>query len=224
MFKCRLRAEKDLKNKMRRADVFSPFGEYMIKINDKISYIEASENPLSADIGIVRDNGTTWLFDVGNGDASFACIPGEPVNVVLSHFHQDHTGNIDRVPANEIFASNMTRKHISRGTVVTEDLYFGGVHIFPLPSSHASGSLGMEIDGQYAFVGDGLYSKCKDRFYIYNAQLVNEEIKVLKNLKAEYLLVSHLEGLVRRKDEVISELEAIYGRREKNNPEILVER
>ena len=36
-----------------------------IVINDKISYIEATDDPLSADIGIIRDSGRTWLFDVG---------------------------------------------------------------------------------------------------------------------------------------------------------------
>ena len=29
----------------------------IIKINDHISYIEASENPLSADIGVIKDGG-----------------------------------------------------------------------------------------------------------------------------------------------------------------------
>lgn len=35
-----------------------------IKINDKISYIKASENPLSADVGIINVCGATWLYDV----------------------------------------------------------------------------------------------------------------------------------------------------------------
>ena len=39
-----------------------------IKLTDKISYIAASTDPLSADIGIIRDNGVTWLYDVGNGE------------------------------------------------------------------------------------------------------------------------------------------------------------
>ncbi len=39
-----------------------------IIINDKIRYIPCSENPLSADIGIIREGADTWLYDVG-GDA-----------------------------------------------------------------------------------------------------------------------------------------------------------
>ncbi|MBQ6256877.1 MAG: hypothetical protein IJJ60_09855, partial [Clostridia bacterium] len=59
-----------------------------IKINDKISYIASSENPLSAEIGIIRDNGVTWLYDVGNGENHIPDLDGG-YNIVLSHFHQD---------------------------------------------------------------------------------------------------------------------------------------
>ena len=57
------------------------------QISDKISYIPATENPLSADIGIIRDGGQTWLFDVGNGTAAIDGLSGR-FQVVLSHFHQ----------------------------------------------------------------------------------------------------------------------------------------
>ena len=43
-------------------------------------------------------------------------------------------------------------------------------------------------------------------------------------LKAPYLLVSHFKGLVRRRDEVIAELEELYRHRDKNSPEIKVKR
>ena len=43
--------------------------------------------------------------------------------------------------------------------------------------------------------GDTLYSKARDGYYVFNAQLVKEEIAVLKGLKAPYLLVSHYKGL-----------------------------
>ena len=37
----------------------------IIKIADRISYIKATGNPLSADIGIVEGNEFIWLFDIG---------------------------------------------------------------------------------------------------------------------------------------------------------------
>ena len=49
---------------------------------------------------------------------------------------------------------------------------------------------------------------------------MKDEIAVLKKLKAPYLLVSHLKGMVRRRDEVIAELEELYDQRDKNSSEI----
>ena len=190
-----------------------------ISISEKISYIEASENPLSADIGIIRDNGITWLYDVGNGIENIANL-NEKYNVVLSHFHKDHVGNIDGLKVNEIYVSKETHRHIKKGTIVENELYIGNLHIFPLPSSHSKGCLGLEVDNTYVFVGDALYCRTKDNCYVYNAQLLKEEIEVLKKLKAPYLLVSHYKGLLRKKEQVIAELEEIYKMRVPNNPEI----
>lgn len=192
-----------------------------IKINDKISYIACSENPLSADIGIIRDNGVTWLYDVGSEKNHIAYLQ-EDYNVVLSHFHQDHIGNINRIHAKEIYASKETYEHILCGKTVCESIHIGNLHIFPLPSGHAKGCLGLEIDNTYAFVGDALYSKARDGYFIYNVQLLQKEIAVLKSLNASYLLVSHFKGFIRKKEDVIAELEMIYKMREKNAAEIKV--
>ena len=194
---------------------------YPITINDKISYIEATQDPLSADIGIIRAESGVWLFDVGNDADRIAGLIGE-YNVVLSHFHQDHAGSIDRIRVKQLYMSKETYRHIGRGTVAESDVRIGGLHIFPIPSSHTTGSLGLEVDESYAFVGDALYSKVKDGFYIFNAQLLKDEIKVLSGIKAPYFLVSHFNGLIRGKDEVIEELKEIYCMRDKNDPEIRV--
>lgn len=195
-----------------------------IKINENICCIEASFDPLSADIGIIRESGAVWLFDVGNGSFSLEELKkklsgNEKVNVALSHFHADHTGNIAEVSADEIYASKETIRHIGRGNIITEDTYFGQLHVFPLPSSHCKGSIGLEI-GEYVFVGDALYCRAKDDVCIYNAQLLKEEIRLLKTLRADKVIQSHFKGLIRRKDDVIAELEEIYRLRKANDPEI----
>lgn len=192
-----------------------------IILNDKISYIEATDDPLSADIGIIRDRGVTWLYDVGNDEKSVTGLNGS-YHIVLSHFHQDHTGNIDRVRADALYLSNETRRHIGRGTVADRDIPFGSLRIFPLPSCHAKGCLGLEIDQTWAFVGDALYSKYKDGYYLYNAQLLKDEIGVLKKLAAPYLLVSHYKGLIRNKEDVIRELETVYAMKEKDTAVIRI--
>ena len=192
-----------------------------IRISDSISYIEASEDPLCADIGIIRRDGGTWLYDVGNGEKNIAGLDGS-YHIVLSHFHADHTGNLDLVRADSLWVSRETYDHVGRGTVVREDLYTDGLHLFPLPSSHTKGCLGLEADETYAFVGDALYCRVRDGFYIYNPQLLKDEITVLGRLKSSRLLVSHFRGLVRDKGEVIEELGMIYSQREKNSPEIRI--
>ncbi len=231
-----------------------------IKISDKISFLGCSENPLSADIGIIREGGVTWLFDVGDGMKNIVPLveTGESYRVVLSHFHQDHMGNTCRIKAEEIYVSGETYKHVrkqeslcgsgisadairknenglgregiaeaegsrsvsDRCKIIAKDVMIGDLHLFPIPSSHAKGCLGLEVDGIYAFVGDALYCKARGGYGIYNAQLLRYEIAVLSRLQAPYLLVSHYEGLVRRKDEVIAELQEIYAMRYKNESEI----
>ena len=192
-----------------------------IAINEKISYIPCSENPLSADIGIIREGKDTWLYDVGSAADRIRELTGS-YHVVLSHFHQDHTGNLQWVNIRKLYVSRETQRHLGMGAVVDADIRIGRMHLFPLPSSHCKGCLGMEVDESYAFIGDALYSKFRDGCYVFNAQLVREEIAVLKKLKAPDLLVSHYAGMVRRREEVIAELEEVYSLRVGNSPEILV--
>ncbi len=192
-----------------------------IAINDKISYIPCSENPLSADIGIIREGKDTWLYDVGSVADRICGLTGS-YHVVLSHFHQDHTSNLQRLNLQKLYVSRETQRHVRMGEVVDENIRIGRLHLFPLPSSHCKGCLGLEVDETYAFVGDALYSKFRDGCCVFNTQLLQKEIAVLKKLKAPYLLVSHFQGLVRRKEEVIAELEEVYSLRAGNSAEILV--
>ncbi len=190
----------------------------------RIRYIEASDDPLSADVGIVETAGGVWLYDVGCGERALSQLPdlAGGARVVLSHFHSDHVGNVDRIPAKTVYLSAETFKHVRRGTVVRGDLYDGDVHVFPLPSCHAKGCLGLEVEETWAFVGDALYCRVKDGFYIYNAQLLKKEIEALRALRSPYLLVSHRAGLLREKEAVIEELSSIYGMKEKHAPEIRI--
>lgn len=199
-----------------------------VSINEKISYIEATDDPLSADIGIVKEDDVSWLYDIGNGERSISGLTGS-YNVVLSHFHPDHIGNIGRIRIKDLYLSKETYEYIPKDIlaacsihIVTELINIGNLHIFPLPSSHAKGSLGLEIDGVYTFVGDALYCKTKNNTYLYNAQLLKEEIDVLKCLSSPFLLVSHFSGFIRSKADVLEELETIYAMRTKDSHEILI--
>ena len=191
----------------------------LISIDDTIQVIEATEDPLSADIGIVRDRDRIWLYDVGSRPEAVAELTGE-YRVVLSHFHADHVGNLDRIKTAALYVSDQSFAHVGRGTILRQAQSFGEIRVFPLPSSHAKGCLGMEVGGKYAFVGDALYSRLREGCYVFNAQLLQEEIAVLSRLQAPWLLVSHFKGLIREREAVLRELEALYGLRDRNRPEI----
>ena len=117
----------------------------MIEIDEHIFHIKAKNEPLSADVGIIKGEKYIWIFDVGADES----VPMEliafqkPINIVISHFHPDHTGNLEHVHCNEIYLGANTFKYIKSGTVVGKDIFIDDgveLHIFPLPSSHAKGS------------------------------------------------------------------------------------
>ncbi len=190
----------------------------IIKINDRISYIKATENPLSADVGIIEGDKFIWFFDIG-ADESVPVLLNtfiKPKRAVISHFHPDHMGNFEHIELENIYLGANTFKYTKSGTVVDKDIFIDdgiGIHIFPLPSSHTKGSLGMEI-GDYAFLGDATYSTMKQGKVCYNVSVLKEEIVVLKNLSASFFLISHDKKFVRTKEEVIGKLEEIYKKRD----------
>ena len=190
----------------------------IIKITDRISYIKATEKPLSADVGIIEGDESVWIFDVGADESVPISLNkiSKPKNAVISHFHPDHMRNLEHVDLNEIYLGANTFKYAKRGTVVDKDVFIDDgitIHIFPLPSSHAKGSLGMEI-GDYAFLGDATYSTMKQGKVCYNASVLKEEIAVLENLSAKFFLISHDEKFIRPKEKIIEELEEIYKKRD----------
>lgn len=193
-------------------------------ITDRISYVPAAEKPLSADVGIIRCDDELWIFDVGSSREAAEVIESltGPKNIVLSHFHPDHAGNIGCVAYDMLYAGAYTCRKLGKGSVVDRHLYFeNGIHIFPLPSGHAKGCVGLEY-GDHAFLGDAVYSMEKDGKPVYNAGLLKELIAVLKSLQANWFLLSHKEPFAHPKAEVIMLLEGIYARRDRNEPYIFL--
>lgn len=102
----------------------------IIKLTDRIQYLQMSNDPLSADVIAVRGDRAWWIFDVGACDDAVQFInalPRIPVeeaaipvdenganlaacnnaarlakNVVISHFHRDHLLNVQRMYGGEI--------------------------------------------------------------------------------------------------------------------------
>lgn len=197
----------------------------MQKITESISYFPATESPLSADVGVIKCTDETWLFDVGSSEESAAAInaiPGQK-NVVLSHFHVDHSSNVGNVIYDALYAGKFTCQRLGMGTTVEDHLYFeNGIHLFPLPSGHSKGCVGLEYE-DYAFLGDASYSTTKDGKIVYNAGLLQELIEVLKSLCANRFLLSHSTPFAHPKAEVIAQLEEIYAHRDKHAPYIILQ-
>ena len=125
-------------------------------------------------------------------------------------------GNLEHVDLNEVYLGTNTFKYAKTGKTIDKDVFIDDgikIHIFPLPSSHAKGSVGMEI-GDYAFLGDATYSTMKKERVCYNASVLKDEILVLKNLSAKFFLVSHDEKFIKSKEDIISKLEEIYSKRD----------
>lgn len=196
----------------------------MRRITDRIAYLPASETPLSADVGIIQCDDEVWIFDVGSSDeaAAVANALEAPKNIVLSHFHPDHTGNIGRIAYDELYAGVFTCRRLGMGTEVTDHLYFrNGIHLFPLPSSHAKGCVALEYGG-YAFLGDATYSTIKENRVAYNAGVLKEMIAALKALRADWFLLSHSEPFAKPKAEVVAQLEEVYALRDRQEPYVFV--
>lgn len=64
-----------------------------IKINDRISYIPSCEKPLSSEVGIVRGDRFTYIYDTGSIPETLHFLQSLQgrCDIVISHFHGDHT-------------------------------------------------------------------------------------------------------------------------------------
>lgn len=150
-----------------------------IQVSDTIEYITSSENPLSSDVAFITGDRAIWIFDVGANDEAFEAIKSlifdsesnKDINIVISHFHRDHMGNITRIKELPVgdksvnyYVSAYTKKHCEIGTVVEDDIYFEDgvrIHIFPISSTHSKGCLCLEIGEEALFIGDSIYPSYK---------------------------------------------------------------
>ena len=100
----------------------------IVKLTDRIQYLQMSYDPLSADVIAVRGDSAWWIFDVGACDEAARFINGLPhvfadckvgenaanfeccndaaaplkKNIVISHFHRDHLLNVVRHCCGEV--------------------------------------------------------------------------------------------------------------------------
>ena len=213
----------------------------IVKLTDRIQYLQVSYEPLSADVVAVRGDSAWWIFDVGACDEAVDFINSLPrgsegsahlkKNIVISHFHRDHLLNVVRHCNGEVsldFDTLYVGSHASKvvGEIsdrekitVTSPLSFDDgvqIQILPMMNSHAKGSLALIVD-DYVFLGDATYPMVGHGTPdVYNVQILEQQIKLLKSLPPTHFCLSHKRGLVRDKTSVIQFLESVYARRQKN--------
>ena len=166
----------------------------MNRIHRRIWQLPASDNPLSADVFIIEGDGRYYVFDVGSCDEAYAAIRAleKPVTVILSHFHQDHIGNMSRLTPEATLAGARTLKHLAGGTLVDCPLTIhDGVDILvqPCVSPHAPGCLIATVDGPYTLIGDLTYA--------YPGQKQGEAkgmLRALQALDTQFFLSSHAQN------------------------------
>jgi len=201
-------------------------------IDEKISYINWSEDPLSSDVIIIKGDESTWIFDVGQADDAYEEIIGIKghKNIVLSHFHVDHIGNIKRLIEADgenisLYVSKQTYKYTNKGNVVDKPLELNDgvkIRIIPIPSSHSKGCLALEINDEYAFLGDAIYPTYRDDKREYNSQLLKAQIEVLESLRANQFYLSHDSKPFVGKKVIVLFLKSIYDKRNVNENKIII--
>ena len=234
-----------------------------IEITEAVSYIKATDNPLSADVILVEGQEYFYVFDVGNNEQVAEYLNSLPKKkrVILSHFHTDHMGNIGRINWDSVFFGANTEKYfqhyipdyavqrfaelpaalagaLGEGEPAKQYCFSRFVTVFDyvkiqdgvtldiyhMPNSHAKGSLLLQVNEEIIFTGDSLYAKEDGVFFVYNAQLLKEEIRLLKCLPGTKVFSSHEERPMKNKEAVLRFLERIYEKREKNDAYIRVGR
>ena len=183
----------------------------MKMIGNYIKHLSASNEPLSADVYLIDGNKYCYVYDVGNNDESLSIIEGISKDkvIILSHYHQDHVGNVDKLQFRELYVGNLTYETIGKGTVV-EDSYMihDGItiEIKHCPSPHVSGSLIVTINKEYTLIADLYFTR-----QVYDTALASEMLNTLESIDTKYFVVSHqVETSIFEKEYLINELKEYF--------------
>jgi len=176
-----------------------------------IRYLPASEDPLSADVFFIEGEACTYVYDVGSCEAALQALRSEekPLAVILSHFHQDHTGNIRDVPFEDLYVGTFTGKKLGMGTVVRDCLTIDDgvrLEIRHCPSPHANGSLILTVNNTYTLVGDLYYTRPGQ----VDRGLAMHMLSVLKAVDTKFIVTSHEVEKVHEKADLLRDLRLFF--------------
>lgn len=186
---------------------FKFVGDNMNAIGNRIRYISATNDPLSADVYCIEGNKYCYIYDVGNNDRSLQYvnqISKEKV-VVLSHYHKDHTGNIADIHYRDLYVGKKTYEAIGKGVIVEDNLTINdgvSIDVIHCTSPHTDGSLIITVDNEYTLIADLYFTRPP-----FDKEKAMRMIESLRNVDTKYFVVSHQEDeKVIPKDKLIAEL------------------
>ena len=165
----------------------------MNSITERIRYLPAASDPLSADVYMIEGDTYCFIYDVGNNADSLQLMNQTPKEkiVILSHYHKDHVGNIDCVDYSNLYVGKKTYETIGKGSIVEDVITINDgvrVEIIPCTSPHTESSLILNVDNEYTFIADLYFTRPP-----FDREKAIEMIQILKNIDTKYFVISHQE-------------------------------
>lgn len=180
-------------------------GDKMNTIGNKIKYLPAANDPLSADVYFIDGDKYCYIFDVGNNEHSLFQINQTKKEkiIILSHYHKDHTGNIKNINYRNLYVGKLTYETIEKGIIVNDEFTINDgvkIEVIPCTSPHTDGSLIINIDNKYALIADLYFTRPP-----FDKEKALKMLDILKNIDTEYFVISHLEEkkIVAKKELII---------------------
>lgn len=183
----------------------------MNAIGNRIRYIPAINDPLSADVYCIEGDKYCYVYDVGNDERSLQYINqiGKEKVVVLSHHHKDHTGNIVGLHYRDLYVGKKTYEIIGKGIIVEDALTINDgvrIDVFHCVSPHTEGSLIITVDNEYTLIADLYFTRPP-----FDEEKAMKMIDFLRNIDTQYFVISHQENEnVIPKEKLIAELTVYF--------------
>ena len=183
------------------------WGERMNLITERIKYLPATCDPLSADVYFIEGDKHCYIYDVGNDDNSLHHInevKKEKI-VVLSHYHEDHVGNIDCINYRNLYVGKKTYETIGNGKLVEDVITINDgvkIEIIHCTSPHTDGSLILNVDNEYTLIADLYFARPP-----FDRDKAIKMIDILNNINTKYFVISHQEDeKIVSKEKLVAEL------------------
>jgi glyoxylase-like metal-dependent hydrolase (beta-lactamase superfamily II) len=183
------------------------WGERMNLITERIKYLPATCDPLSADVYFIEGDKYCYIYDVGNDDNSLHHInevEKEKI-VVLSHYHEDHVGNIDCINYRNLYVGKKTYETIGNGKLVEDVITINDgvkIEIIHCTSPHTDGSLILNVDNEYTLIADLYFTRPP-----FDRDKAIKMIDILNNINTKYFVISHQEDVkIVSKEKLVAEL------------------